>query len=91
MFLFCNARTALEFGLLCLMVEKSTRHMLEREKELHLHHGKKMLKEKLESLHSPTFLDFFCLSVCDRLTTTVSMQSLDDFFLKQSTPLNLFN
>jgi len=63
MFLFCNARTALEFGLLCLMVEKSTGHMLEREKELHLHHGKKMLKEKLESLHSPTFLDFF-LSEC---------------------------
>ena len=49
MFLFCKARTALEFGLLCLMAEKSTGHMLEREKELHLHHGKKMLKEKLES------------------------------------------
>jgi len=48
MFLFCNARIALEFGLLCLMVEKSTGHMLEREKELHLYHGKKMLQEKLE-------------------------------------------
>jgi len=30
------------------MAEKSTGHMLEREKELHLHHGKKMLLEKLE-------------------------------------------
>ena len=64
MFLFCNARIiALELGILCLMVEKSTGHMLEREKELHLHHGKKMLKEKLESLHSPTFLDFFFVRV----------------------------
>ena len=81
----------MEFGLLCLMVEKSTGHMLEREKELHLHHGKKMLKEKLESLHSPMFLDFFfCLSVRDRITTTVSMQSPDDFFLKQSTPLSTY-